>query len=176
MRAPRVRPALVALTCVSDDTLAGTLCRCSSLQSTVLAWWYTDCGVYQGLVSHTHCRGHSTAPPAGHDALLAGIHTIRVSSGPLNKNGKALFCWNVCFCLPGVAPPTPEHIDDVTEEKRRTNCSVNPMVHWGQSRVNEVVKLWRPLPANGQREALTSTAGRKHTHRMFVIIWFLVQI
>lgn len=30
------------LTWVSDDTLAGTLCRWSSLQSTVLAWWYTD--------------------------------------------------------------------------------------------------------------------------------------
>lgn len=52
----------LVLTWVSEDRLAGTLCRCSSLQSTVLAWWYTDCGVNQGLVSHTHCRGHSCLP------------------------------------------------------------------------------------------------------------------
>lgn len=70
----------LTFTWVSEETLAGTRWRCSSLQSTVLAWWKMDWGVYQGLVSHTHSRGHRTAPPGGHTQHTRTLQNLHWSS------------------------------------------------------------------------------------------------
>lgn len=141
-----------AVTCVSAETLAGTLCRWSSLQSTVLAWWYTDWGVYQGLVSHTHCRGHGTAPPAGHNTHRAHIYL----HDTLVRNLYGIFIYSFS---PWVALA-----DDVTRAKRRVrNTAYTVTVHCGGA---EGTRRWKcgdifVQKVRGRRVA--STAGWKHT-------------
>lgn len=176
----------VTVTWVSDETLAGTLCRWSSLQSTVLAWWYTDWGVYQGLVSHTHCRGHSAAPPAGRNThhtqpnLCFKTQYSHLSSW----DGHHAFIWRLyiymyiylcIYFLPWMAPPTPVHTDDVTKEKRIIKSTANPMVHWGRSRADMLVQLWRQLPPEDQKEA-SHIYSWMETHTGSDVIDLVVQI
>lgn len=112
---------------MSDEMLAGTLRRRSSLQSTVRAWWYTDWGVYQGLVSHTHCRGHALPAARKHTPRSAGLPS-----------------WSRRFALPSLAPPTPAHSDSVAGARRQKRTAKSMVHRQGGGRA-AVGKLRRSL-------------------------------